>query len=78
MGTETSDPLSALIFMLIMDRICNPMLNTAIANSNLYNECNLNPIPVQAFTDGIVTIHTDPTVIQLMFDSAEHNVFIWS
>ena len=51
------------------------MLNTAIANSNLYNECNLNAIPVQAFTDGIVTIHADSTVIQLMFDSAERLMY---
>ena len=70
-GTKTGNPLSALIFILIIDRICKPMINTATANSNLYNERNLNSIPVQAFADDIVTIHADPTVIQLMFDSAE-------
>ena len=51
------------------------MINTAIANSNLYNERNLNPIPVQAFADDIVTVHADPTVIQLMFDSAERLMY---
>ena len=45
-GTKTSDPLSALIFILIIDRICKQMINTAIANSNLYNKRNLSPIPV--------------------------------
>ena len=34
-----------------------------IAISNLYNERNLNPIPVQAFADNIVTVHADPTVV---------------
>ena len=61
-GTKTGDPLSALIFIFIIDRICKPMINTAIANSNLYNEHNLNPIPAQTFTDDIVTVHADPTV----------------
>ena len=64
-GTKTGDPLSALIFILIIDRICKPMINTATEKSNLYNEGNLNPIPVQAFADDIVTAHTI-------------NVFIWS
>ena len=36
-GTKTGDPLSALIFILIIDRICKLMITTAIANSNLYN-----------------------------------------
>ena len=51
------------------------MINTAIANSNLYNGRNLNPIPLQAFADDIVTVHADPTVIQLMFESAERLMY---
>ena len=51
------------------------MINTATANSNLYNERNLNPIPVQAFADDIVTVHADPTFIQLMFDSGERLMY---
>ena len=62
-GTKTGDPLSALIFILIIDGICKPIINTAIANSNLYNERNLNPIPVQAFAGDIVTVHADTTVV---------------
>ena len=37
---------------------------SAIGNSNLYNERNLNSIPVQTFTDDIVTLHANTTVIQ--------------
>ena len=74
-GTKTGDPLIALLFILIIDKTCKPMINTAIANSNLYNERNLNPIPVQAFTDDIVTVHEDPTVVQLMFDSVERLMY---
>ena len=74
-GTNTGDPLSALIFILIIDRIWKPMINTAIANSNLYNGRNLNPIPLQAFADDIATVHADPTVIQLMFESAERLMY---
>ena len=61
-GMKAGDPLSALMFILIINRICKPMIHTAIANSNLYNEHNLNPIPAQTFTDDIVTVHADPTV----------------
>ena len=74
-GTKTGNPLSALIFILIINRICKPMINTATANSNLYNERNLNPIPVQAFADDIVTVHADPTFIQLMFESGERLMY---
>ena len=74
-GMKTGDPLSALIFILIINRICKPIINTAIANSNLYNEHNLNPIPAQAFTDDSVTVHADPTVIQLMFNSAKRLMY---
>ena len=51
------------------------MINTAIANSNLYNERNINPIPVQAFADDIAAVHADRTVIQLMFDIAERLMY---
>ena len=51
------------------------MINTAIANSNLYNGRNLNPIPLQSFADDIATVHADPTVIQLMFESAERLMY---
>ena len=74
-GTKIGNPLSALIFISIIDGICKPMINTATANSNLYNERNLNPIPFQAFTDDVVTLHADPTVIQLMFHSAERLMY---
>ena len=74
-GMKIGDSLSALIFLLIIDRICKPMTNITIANSNLYNERNLNPISVQAFADDIVTVHANPTVIQLMFDSAERLMY---
>ena len=48
---------------------------SAIGNSNLYNERNLNSIPVQAFTDDIVTADANTTVIQWMFHSAERLMY---
>ena len=74
-GTNTGDPLSVHIFILIIDRIWKPMINTAIANSNLYNGRNLNPVPLQPFADAIATVHADPTVIQLMLDSVEQLIY---
>ena len=51
------------------------MINNAVANSNQYNDLNVTPIPDQAFADDIVTVHADPAVIQLMFDSAERLMY---
>ena len=48
---------------------------SATGNSNLYNERNLNSIPAKTFTDDIVTVHANTTVIQWMFHSAERLMY---
>ena len=48
-GTKTGDPLSALLFIMVIDRVCKPMVTTAILESNIRDEVYLNPMPVQAF-----------------------------
>ena len=52
-GTKTGDPLSGLIFLAVVDRVCKPMVTTATINTNLQNEQRLNPIPVLCFADDI-------------------------
>ena len=53
-GTKTGDTLSALLFIMIIDRVCKPMVTAAILESNIRDEVYLNPMPVQAFADDIV------------------------
>lgn len=70
-GTKTGDALSALIFILVIDRICKPMVTTAMICLNIENELKLNPLPVQAFADDIVMCPFDISIINQMITAAE-------
>ena len=70
-GTKTGDPLSALLFIMVIDRVCKPMVTAAILESNIMDEVYLNPMPVQAFADDIVLAANDLNVIKSMIGAAE-------
>ena len=70
-GTKTGDPLSALIFILVIDVVCRPMYRRALDEMNILNDEIVNPLPVQAFADDINTTHHDAKLIQKMFDVSE-------
>ena len=66
-GTKTGDPLSALLFILVIDRVCKPMLTCLIIDLNLQNEKRLPPIPVQAYADDIaVTAYSLETLNKML------------
>ena len=70
-STKTGDPLSALIFILVIDVVCRPMYRKAIDEMNVLNDEIVNPLPVQAFADDINTTRHDTKLIQKMFDVSE-------
>ena len=70
-GTKTGDPLSGLIFLVVVDRVCKPMVTTALINTNLQNEQRLNPIPVLCFADDISLTPFKLDVLKEMTSSAE-------
>ena len=70
-GTKTGDPLSALLFIMVIDRACKPMVTAAILESNIRDEVYLNPMPVQAFADDIVLAANNVNVIKGMIGAAE-------
>ena len=70
-GTKTGDPLSAVIFILVIDRVCEPMVAAALVSLNIENERNINPVPLQAFADNIAVVQSKAEVIQKMFDVGE-------
>ena len=74
-GTKTGDALSALIFIIVIDRICKPMVTTALICLNINNEIRLNPLPVQAFADDIVMCSFDISVIEKMVTVSEPLMF---
>ena len=52
-GTKTGDPLSAIIFIIVIDCIFKPTISVALVTQNIENEKMLNPLPVQGFADYI-------------------------
>ena len=70
-GTKTGDPLSGLIFLVVVDRVCKPMVTTAMINANLQNEQRLNPIPVLCFADDISLASFKLDILKEMTSSAE-------
>ena len=66
-GTKTGDPLSALCFILVIDRICLPMVEYAIRCMGLINEEKVSPLPAQAFADDIVVTSNNEDIINGMF-----------
>ena len=52
-GTKTGDPLSALLFIAVIDRIFKPMVTSAMLDLNIRDQIRFNPIPVQGYADDI-------------------------
>lgn len=73
-GTKTGDPLSGLLFVLVVNRICKPMVNHAQISNNIHTEIRLKkylPIPLQAFADDISMAAFKPKVITEMIAIGE-------
>ena len=73
-GTKTGDPLSALLFIMVIDRVCKPMVTAAVLERNIRDELYLNPMPVQAFADDIVLAANNVSVIKSMIRAAESKI----
>ena len=67
-GTKTGDPLSALLFILVIDRVSKPMVREAVIRRGIEDERRINPLPLQAFADDVVVVSYDATIINEMFD----------
>lgn len=70
-GTKTGDPLSAIIFIIVIDCIFKPMISIALVSQNVQNEERLNPLAVQGFADDIAMVTYDELTLRDMINVAE-------
>ena len=58
-GTKTGDPLSAIIFIIVINWIFKPIISVALVTQNIENEKMLNLSPVQGFADDVAIVPHD-------------------
>ena len=70
-GTKTCDPLSVLIFPVIVDKVLKPAFSHALVSMNIENERNIRPIPIQAYADDIAMVAYDLKLLKEMIMKCE-------
>ena len=70
-GTKTDDPLSAIIFITVIDCIFKPIISVVLVTQNIENEKMLNPLPVQGFADHIAIVTHDERSLHEMISVSE-------
>ena len=70
-GTKTDDPLSAIIFITVIDCIFKPIISVVLVTQNIENEKMLNPLPVQGFADDIAIVTYDERSLHEMINVSE-------
>ena len=67
-STKTGDPLSAIIFVIVIDCIFRPIIFVALVTQNIENEKMLNLLPVQDFADDIAIVTHDERSLHEMIN----------
>ena len=70
-GTKTGDPLSALLFIAVIDRIFKPMVASAMLDLNIRDQTKMNPIPVKGYADDICITSFFKGVVDNMLKAGE-------
>ena len=70
-GTKTGDPLSAIIFIIVIDSIIKPVVYVALIHQNIQNKMLLNPLPVKGYADDIAIATYSEITTQEMIHASE-------
>ena len=70
-GTKTGDPLSVLLFLLVVNLVLKPAFNQALGMLNIEDEKRIRPLPIEAYADDIAMITTNYEILLEMIRSAE-------
>ena len=60
--------MSALLFILVIDRVCKPMVREVVIRQGIEHERRINPLPLQALADDVVVVNYNAKIINVMFD----------
>ena len=66
--TKTGDPLSSVLFIIVLDNSLKEVHQLAIINQNIQDEKKISLLPVLGFADDIALINYFEKVINLMLD----------
>ena len=67
-GTKTGDPLSAVLFIIVLDKSLKEVHHLAIINQNIQDEKKISPLPVLGFADDATFISYFENVLKSMLD----------
>ena len=67
-GTKTGDPLSAVLFIIVLGNSLKEVHQLAIINQNIQDEKKISQLLVLGFADDIAVINYFEKVIKLLFD----------
>ena len=56
LGSKTGNPLSAVIFILVIARLCNSILTAALVKLNVEHEHRSIPLPIQVFKHSLLIL----------------------
>ena len=66
--TKTGDPLSAVLFIIVLDKSLKEVHHLAIINQNIQDEKKISPLPVLGFADDTTFISYFENVLKSMLD----------
>ena len=67
-GTKTGDPLSAIIFIIVIDCIFKPAVNVALTHQNIQYKMLLNLLPVKGCDDDKARATDNLTTQEMIHD----------
>ena len=68
-GTKTGDPLSAILFIVTLDRSLKDVHNTAIISLNVHDEQRISPLLFSGYADDIALVSLFETVLKVMLET---------
>ena len=67
-GTKTGDPLSAILFIITLDRSLKQVHNRAIISLNIQDEQRISPLPFAGYADDIALVSSSEFPLKEMLD----------